>query len=118
MLLIAANVNFSKHGAGEVFLAGINSFWHLQSLRRLGGAACLCCEAESSAEFPFLAAASSTSLLSQHLLPCLRGHLFQSVLFSTCVIAGDSGISVMDLKSVCWQLAGHQQMDTGTGDPL
>lgn len=66
-------MNFSKYGGGKVFSVGINSFWNLQSPERLGGAACLCCEAKRSAEFLFLDVAFSTYLLSQHLLPCLRG---------------------------------------------
>lgn len=70
MLLIAANVNFSTCGAGKILLVGINSLWHLQPLLKDGEEqlACLCCEAESSAEVPFWSVAFSALLLSQHLL--------------------------------------------------
>lgn len=57
------------------FSQQVLSFWLAASFNRLGEAACLCCEAESSAEFLFSDGVFSSSLLSQHLLLWLRAQL-------------------------------------------
>lgn len=57
------------------FSQQVLSFWLAISFNRLGEAACLCCEAESSAEFLLLDGVFSSSLLSQHLLLWLRAQL-------------------------------------------